>query len=136
MQSGSFGDFNASIGIRELQLAAVGKVLGRFHSSPPFALRGRDSSPPRQRKSHSSHSWLLRYRRPRKAKRQGGSQRNLRQEVICFLWVNSGFAREGAGPDVPQICSWCFVLALSPLQRELPRPSELLPLTALQQPAI
>src|SRR5713226_8724925 len=50
---------------------AAGKVLGRFHSRPPFARQGRDSSLPRQRKSHSSHSWLPGFRRRGRAERQG-----------------------------------------------------------------
>src|SRR2546423_11852145 len=50
-------------GIPDGRTGAASKVLGRFHSRPPFARHGRDSSLPRQRQSHSSHSWLLRYRR-------------------------------------------------------------------------
>src|SRR5256886_15306474 len=69
--------FQAEDGIRDLTVTGVQtcalpiKVLGRFHSRPPFARHGRDSSLPRQRQSHSSHSWLLAYRRPRRMKCQG-----------------------------------------------------------------
>ena len=61
-----------TLGIHDGRAGAAGKVLGRFHSRPSFAQRGRDSSPPRQRKSHSSHPRLLWYRRQRRAKRQAG----------------------------------------------------------------
>src|SRR6266481_5842278 len=58
-----------ALGIHGGWVGAAGKVLGRFHSRPPFARHGRDSSLPRQRKSHSSHSWLLTYRRPENKER-------------------------------------------------------------------
>src|SRR5437016_2714900 len=44
-------------GIPDGRAGAAAKI-GRFHSRPPFAPRGREFSLPRQRKSHSSHSWL------------------------------------------------------------------------------
>src|SRR6266481_2656738 len=58
------------LGIHSGRTGAAGKWLGRFHSRPPFARQGRNSNLPGQRKSHSSHSWLLTYRRPGAAKRQ------------------------------------------------------------------
>src|SRR5260370_11329609 len=57
-------------GIGAVVLGAAANVLEMFHSRPPFARRGRDSSLPGQRKSHGSHSWLLRYRRPPRPERQ------------------------------------------------------------------
>src|SRR5260370_6065573 len=57
-----------TLGIHSGRTGAAGKWLGRFHSRPPFARQGRDSSLPGQRKSHSSHSWLLTYRRPGRGK--------------------------------------------------------------------
>src|SRR6266852_3014363 len=65
-----------ALGIRDGPVGTDYKVLGRFHSRPPFARQGRDSSLPRQRKSHSSHSWLLTYRRPGGAKRQACAPRD------------------------------------------------------------
>src|SRR2546430_11387498 len=58
-------------GIPDGRTGAASKVLGRFHSRPPFARHGSDARLPRQRQSHSSHSWLLAYRRPRRMKCQG-----------------------------------------------------------------
>src|SRR6266478_3745369 len=82
-------------GIPDGRTGAASKVLGRFHSRPPFARQGRDSSLPRQRQSHSSHAWLLGYRRPRRMKCQGcardaGCNRNLL--IVSSLGTPPGWA--------------------------------------------
>src|SRR5260221_5609659 len=75
-----------------LQIAAAaggrdGRVLGkffarpngfrlpfeRFHSLLPVACHRREFMLPGQRKSHSSHDFLLRYRRREQGKRQGST---------------------------------------------------------------
>src|SRR5205814_4801912 len=102
-------------GIPDGRTGAASKVLGRFHSRPPFARHGRDSSLPRQRQSHSSHSWLLGYRRPRRVKCQGwlgdaGCNRNLL--IVSSLTTPRG----GPGGASRGTCYW--------RGQKLPDPSE------------
>src|SRR5580658_1063020 len=67
---------------------AACEVFGRFHSHLPFARHGRDSSLPGQRKSHSSHSLLLGYRRRGEAEGQGTEQQLPPRVLGCGSLTN------------------------------------------------
>src|SRR5690348_17679641 len=82
-QPGVFAILNRCSGSRD-------KLIGRFHSPPPFAQRAGDFSLPRQRKSHRSHTRLLRYRRPDHPGRQGMAKTVwMAAKLLCIQWLSA-----------------------------------------------